>query len=424
MKSLDVYLNNQLVGSLWQEEAGLAFRYAETYLETHSPLPLSRHLPLPFNAPERSFSDLASRAFFENLLPEGEVRTQLARTLGISRGNTFALLKAIGGDCAGAVAVLPQGEVPARRGQRRPISAQELAAELEHLPAHPFLADAEGVRLSLAGAQNKLPVCFDGRDFSIPTGSTPSTHIIKIPIPMLENTVVNEAFCMNLARQLGLNVPKANVTEIDGHRFYLVERYDRQPAPTGGTQRLHQEDFCQALGIPPEQKHEKEGGPGLKDCFELVRSWSSEPLPDAAAMLSWCIFNLLIGNADAHGKNIAFLYAAGAVRLAPFYDLISTAVYERVNNKFAMRLGGEKDPCYLLPHHLERFAADAGIGLRAVKAELRSMSDRIQTLASPLAETYRQQFSQPIIIDRIMHVIAQRVAKARALLNEPGSARP
>lgn len=417
MKNLDVYLNDQLVGSLWQEQTGLAFRYAEAYLQTPSPLPLSRHLPVPLKASERIFSDQESRAFFENLLPEGEVRTQLARTLGISRGNTFALLEAIGGDCAGAVAVLPQGELPARRGEGRPISAQELAAELEHLPAHPFLADAEGVRLSLAGAQNKLPVCFDGRDFSIPTGSTPSTHIIKPPISGLENTVVNEAFCMNLAQRLGLKVPQAGVTEIAGRRFYLVERYDRQMTPYGATLRLHQEDFCQALGIPPEQKNEKEGGPGLKDCFELVRSWSSEPLPDAAAMLSWCIFNLLIGNADAHGKNIAFLYAAGQVRLAPFYDLISAAVSERVNNKFAMRLGGEKDPRYLLPHHLERFAAEAGIGLRAVKAELRSMVERVQTQAAPLAESYRQQFGQPIIIDRIMEVLAQRVAKARALLS-------
>jgi serine/threonine-protein kinase HipA len=417
MKILDVHLNDQLVGSLWQEATGLAFRYAKTYLETPSPLPLSRHLPIPFTAPERIFSDLESRAFFENLLPEGEVRTQLARALGISRGNTFSLLEAVGGDCAGAVSVLSQGEVPARSGERRSISAQELAAELEHLPAHPFLADEEGVRLSLAGAQNKLPVCFDGRDFYIPTGSTPSTHIIKTPIHGLENTVVNEAFCMNLAQQLGLNVPQARVTEIAGRQFYLVERYDRQLAPSRATLRLHQEDFCQALGIPPEQKYEKEGGPGLKDCFELVRNWSSEPLPDAAAMLSWCIFNLLIGNADAHGKNVAFLYTAGEVRLAPFYDLISTAVYERVDNKFAMRLGGEKDPRYLLPHHLERFAAEAGIGLRAVKSELRSMVERIESQAAPLAENYRQQFGPPIILDRLMHVIAQRIAKARTLLS-------
>ncbi|MBN1141457.1 MAG: type II toxin-antitoxin system HipA family toxin [Deltaproteobacteria bacterium] len=416
MQSLTVFLNERRTGLLWQEGDGLAFRYDADYLETSSPLPLSRHLPLPLEEPEKTFSDRETRAFFENLLPEGEVRAQLARALGISRGNTFAFLSAIGGDCAGAVSVMSQDQPLLADGGRRPISDEELAERLDNLPAHPFLADEEGVRLSLAGAQNKLPVCFDGRGFSIPIGRVPSTHILKTSIPNLEDTVVNEAFCMTLARRLGLQAPAAEVVALAGRRYFLVERYDRYSDAAGIQRRLHQEDFCQALGIPPDQKYEKEGGPGLKACFALVREWSSEPLPDAAALLDWTLFNFLIGNADAHGKNIAFLYRPEGVRLAPFYDLISTAVYERVNNKFAMRFGGEKDPRYLLPVHLERFAGEIGVGLRFAKRRLQTLGAEISRQAVALADEYRHNLSNPVIIGRLLDVIDQRTGKARLLL--------
>lgn len=416
MKRLDVYLNNQLIGKLWQDERGLGFRYFNAYLSQAVLLPLSRHLPLPAEGSDHIFTDLECRAFFENLLPEGDVRRQLARALGLSTGNTFALLEAIGGDCAGAVSVLPAGMVPARSGRKRPISKDDLATELENLPIHPLLADEEGVRLSLAGAQNKLPVCFDGENYFIPVAGEPSTHIIKTPIANLENTVVNEAFCMNLARLMGLNVPHVRVADISGRSHYLIERYDRTITAAGSLCRLHQEDFCQALGIPPEQKYEKEGGPSLQACFELVREWSSEPLLDVMAMLRWTLFNLLIGNADAHGKNVAFLYTDAGVRLAPFYDLISTAVYERINNKFAMRLGGEKDPRYLLPHHLGRFAEEVGIGLRVVNAELHDFRNQLLSQAQKLASEYRAKPENKMIINRLLLILEQRAMKADSLL--------
>jgi len=138
------------------------------------------------------FSDAPTRAFFENLLSEGDVRTQLARRLGISKENIFALLSVLGGDCAGAVQLLPAGQDPVDEGNYRLISEATLAAELANLPSHPFLADASKVRLSLAGAQNKLPVYYDGTNFYIPEGDAASTYILKTPIERLENTVVKE----------------------------------------------------------------------------------------------------------------------------------------------------------------------------------------------------------------------------------------
>jgi serine/threonine-protein kinase HipA len=168
--------------------------------------------------------------------------------------------------------------------------------------------------------------------------------------------------------------------------------------------------------MPPELKYEKEGGPGFSTCFEVVREWSSEPLADAAALLRWALFNFLIGNAAAHGKNLSFLYADGDVRLAPFYDLLSTAVYERrVDNKFAMRMGGQKDPRDLSGHHLEKFAAEIRVGLRVVKAQLRELSGRVKAEVPPLAKEYRRNYASPVIIDWLERVVSRRLAMAVAI---------
>ena len=413
MPALDVYLNEALVGELQQGKGELAFRYAPAYLDLPAPLPLSRHLPLGSEA----FADAETRAFFANLLPEGGMREQVARALGLSPGNVFSLLEALGGDCAGAVTVVSPGELPRRQRAYQRLTQLELEARLAELPAHPLLAGEQGVRLSLAGAQNKLPIYFDGSAFHLPQGGAPSSHILKTAILHLEETVLNEAFCMNLAARVGLNVPEATAIRSGDERVYMVDRYDRQVAESGDLLRLHQEDFCQALGIPPELKYEKEGGAGFAACFDLVREWSSEPLADAAALLRWALFNFLIGNADAHGKNLAFLYASGRVRLAPFYDLLSTAVYERrVDNKFAMKMGGQKDPRYLSGHHLEKFATEIRVGLRVVKAQLRELAEKVQSEVSPLAEEYRRNHDSPVIIGWLERVVAQRIAKAKAVI--------
>jgi serine/threonine-protein kinase HipA len=409
--SLNVYWERRLVGELHQEEGRLAFRYDEAYRIAPGALPLSRRLPLG----GEWFDHKATEAFFGNLLPEGGIRRQVARQLGISPENTFSLLEAIGGDCAGAVSVLPSDGHPVETGHYRAISPEDLARELDELPAHPFLVGEEGVRLSLAGAQNKLPVFIEKDAYYIPGRNLPSSHILKTAIVQLEDTVTNEAFCMNLARQVGLPVPDARVVDIAGKRVYLVERYDRNKAADGSTGRLHQEDFCQALGVPPELKYEKEGGPGFADCFALVDAWSVEPVLDSLSLLRWSLFNFLIGNADAHAKNLSFLYQTGGVRLAPFYDLLSTAVYERVNNKFAMKMGGQKDPRYLMGDDLARFATEAGVGLRAVKGELKELCGKVTDEIEPLAESYRATWNNPPIVTDILQVVQQRVRKGRTL---------
>ena len=409
--TLLVYCNRILIGTLERQATRLAFRYDTGYL-TQTGMPLSRHLPLR----HKLFDHEASVAFFANLLPEGDIRRQVARSVGVSAENTFDLLVAIGGDCAGAVSLFPPGVTEVQVGAYHPITKEKLADELTHLPAHPFLAGDEGVRLSLAGAQNKLPIYYDGTDFFIPEGHYPSSHILKTAITQLDGSVANEAFCMTLARYAGLPSPLAEIVDVNGMPVYLVQRYDRVYGADGALERLHQEDFCQALGVPPEMKYEAEGGPGFSECFQLVEQWSDEPIVDSLLLLDWVLFNFLIGNADSHAKNLSWLYAGGAIRLAPFYDLLSTAVYERVNNKFAMKLGGQRDPRYLAPQHLARFAEEIGIGLRTAKNRMKEVIERVDGAIITVGKDDGWEMLSTPIVKSILHVIQQRERKMKSLL--------
>ena len=417
MEILSVYLYKLPVGELHREETKLSFRYFDSYLQLSKAVPLSRHLPLTTPGSSKTYYDADTRAFFENLLPEAGVRERVARSLGLSPENIFGLLQAIGGDCAGAVSVIAQNEEIKPSGGYKKIARAELVDQLARLPAHPFLAGDEGVRLSLAGAQNKLPIYYQDDELAIPLGSAASSHILKTQIPGLENTVINEAFCMDLASRVGLPAPAVTVVEAGEIQVYMVERFDRLRTENSGMLRLHQEDFCQALGVPPALKYEKEGGPGFSDCFSLVRSWSSEPLLDVALLLRWALFNFLIGNADAHAKNISFLYVDGTVRLTPFYDLISTAVYGRqIDNKFAMKMGGQKDPRYLSAGHLQKFAQEVRVGGRAVTSELQKLTVKMEKGIVQLVEEYRSRYDSPVIVGRLQDVVGQRLTKAKFLL--------
>jgi serine/threonine-protein kinase HipA len=409
---LIVYLNTTKAGILERDGRLLTFSYSPDYLDVPGASPISRLLPLGPTV----YGDDVTRAFFSNLLPEGAVLTQVARQVGISKENVFGLLGAIGGDCAGAISVRTSDSSTELTGGYRPISEQELSDELDRLPSHPFLAGEEGVRLSLAGAQNKLPIFFNEGNYFIPGGTSPSSHILKTAMEHLDNTVINETFCMTLAARVGLPVPTAQAVTIGGRLVFMVERYDRIRIAAGDTVRLHQEDFCQALSIPPEMKYEKEGGPGFSNCFELVEDWSSEPLLDAGNLLNWAIYNFIIGNADAHGKNVSFLYSEGLVRLAPFYDLISTAVYKRLDNKFAMRMGGQHDPRYIPQDTLGKFATEIGIDIRIVKTAFIKLMDSIETQAALLFDEHRGTFGDMVILGDIARVIDNRITKGRELV--------
>jgi serine/threonine-protein kinase HipA len=406
---LYIYYGNRLTGTLWlAERQRFVFAYAPEWLKASGSFPLSLSLPLR----GEPYADDAARPFFANLLPEGDLRQLIARRLHISEQNIYGLIEKIGGDCAGAISILPHPQGLAETSGYRELDEEALHKVLTELPKRPFLAGEEGIRLSLAGAQNKLPVYKENDRIHIATGNSPSTHILKPPIPGIEGSVENEAFCMALGRRLGLPVADA-VTRKNRDTILIVTRYDRKRAKDGTVLRVHQEDFCQALGILPEQKYEGEGGPSLSQCFALLKEASIRPAVDRRSLLGWVIFNVLIGNADAHAKNLSLLLADPGPRLAPFYDIISTQVYPHLAAKTAMKIGGENRPDWLQPRHWERLADSIGLKRGYVLTAVQNMASRIVDEAESLVRAFEETGEGWKDLRRILELVIRRSCKMR-----------
>lgn len=410
--NLNVYLLSARVGRLYLDpDRRFVFQYDPSWVSNPNAVPLSLSLPLQV-AP---FEDDRARPFFANLLPESELRRTIARKLGLSEQNDFALLEAVGGECAGAVSLLPEHIEPDGESSYRALNDDALNALIADLPRRPMLAGEQGIRLSLAGAQNKLPVFFDGDQVSLPMGTAPSSHILKPPIAQYPHTVQNEAFCMQLAARMGLPVPAVTLLH-KAETLYLITRYDREWDEQGCIIRLHQEDFCQALGIAPDMKYEKEGGPSLKDCFDLLRAQSIQPVADLRVLLEWVIFNYLIGNADAHAKNISLMITNQGPRLAPFYDLMCTAIYPELTERLAMKVGGEDRPDWIIGRRWEEFAKDVGIGFKLVRQTLLDLSGALEAAAEVQATTFQEQHGRCESVDKILLTIGKRCAKVQGAL--------
>lgn len=257
------------------------------------------------------------------------------------------------------------------------LNQQELIEILKTMHQRPMIVGEDGIRLSLAGAQDKLPVAVIEDKIAIPKNGAPSTHILKPINSDFLSLIENECFCLNLAKKIGLNAVEASIQHANDISYLLVNRYDRVVTPQG-IQRLHQEDFCQAMGISPEMKYQREGGPKISDCFSLIRTASTIPVIDLKELLKGILFNLIIGNNDAHGKNFSLLYQEQQTRLGPFYDIISTVCYLELATKMAMKIGSKYDFNVLLPCHIDQMAEEAGLSPALVRKELLNLIYKIQ----------------------------------------------
>lgn len=410
-RSLDVWLGDYLIGRLDQNGGRLAFAYDAGWLARPNAVALSVSLPLRVEP----FDDQAARPFFAGLLPEQEKRDQVARALGVSARNDFALLDSIGGECAGAVTFVPQGERPVQHPagtDYRKLDDNQLAEILGSLPERPFLAGDKEIRISLAGAQDKLPVLMADGQISLPLHGAPSSHIIKPAIQRIEGSVYNEAFCLALAGAIGLDVVAAEIREAAGRIYLLVARYDRVNGPQG-LSRLHQEDFCQALGVAPELKYESEGGPSLASCFELLRKTANPAALYLPRLLDAVIFNALVGNNDAHGKNFSIVSTAGGTRLSPIYDVLCTAIYPNLTPRMAMKIGGHYVFNDVLPRHWERFANDAGLSAPQTRRRLLGMVDRLPVAAAALRADFEKFGAGLPVVDRIIALVQARCDATR-----------
>lgn len=408
-RELEVRLFAERVGILALIDGRLSFRYAQDWLSRPGAVTLSRSLPLQ----AEPFDDRHTRPFFAGLLPEGQLRRLIAQQFQVSSQNDFALLDHIGGECAGAVTLLEPGQPLSSPGQGDEVQwlcDEEIVAILDELPHRPMLAGKDGLRLSLAGAQDKLPVVSDGTRIGLPRNGTPSSHILKPAIRSLADTVINEGFCLALAEAMQLKPARSQLHSVLGRPFLLVERYDRAVDAQGQRQRLHQEDFCQALGVVPEMKYQNEGGPDLAQCFDLVRRVTRPSAPQVLRLLDFVIFNALIGNHDAHAKNFSLLYAAQSAVLAPLYDVLSTAVYPTLTSRMAMKIGSKYKFSEVQAQHWEQFAEAVGLS----KAQARK---RILALAKSMPSTARELQSDPGrgftchgVVEQIVTLIEQRCA--------------
>ncbi len=321
----------------------LRCRYTETAFDRwpqNTPL-LSCSLPL-------SRGPLRATVFCEGLLAEGRALDAMAARAGVATNDTFGLLARYGRDVAGAIVLVDgrAGQQPRTPGTA-PYEADELAAAVANLDENP-LALEDDSELSLAGVQNKLLLVSDGDGWARPTGGAPSTHILKAPDPRHPGLIEAEHACLRLAAAAEIPVAEARLERIGDQRCLIVSRYDRA-VDSGSTRRIHQEDACQALALDPagqrgRAKYQRGGGPSFRQVASLLDRFADDGIDQMRRLLATLLFNVLVGNADAHGKNISLLHdPLGTTRLAPLYDVVPTVLWPNLRTEAAMAVGGATD---------------------------------------------------------------------------------
>lgn len=329
---------------------------------------------------------LDATAFVAGLLPDSaRHRTLIAEELGIGDDpSDFAFLSRIGRDSAGALMILPEDQGVNRSAAPGVdwLSDAELADHLRSLPRRPLLIDEdEGIVLSLAGVNDKAAVIYRKGGIGLPKNGMPSTHIIKVDIPGLEDSIKTEFFCLELARNVGLRTPRASIEVVEDQTFMLMQRYDRA-VRDNRLERVHQEDFCQALNVMPSKKYERYGGPSWGDCFDLM-SVTANPVAARAALLHEAVFQFLTGNPDAHAKNYSLIYrgSSGSIDLSPIYDLNNAAAFrdsfKRAKPIMAMFIGKERNRDKVTADDWRDFAKDCGISYATVEREIKALASKI-----------------------------------------------
>jgi serine/threonine-protein kinase HipA len=271
-------------------------------------------------------------------------------------------------------------------------------------------------RLSLAGGMEKLGLRQqDGQWFRSRRGS-PTTHILKWPPLGYDDLPYNELFCHTLWRAVDLPVAEAEVLNTLTP-VLVVRRFDRVELPDGGLRLIHQEDFAQATGTHPASKYEADGGPGFANCAALLQEVAAIPARERELLMRWAIANFLIGNEDAHAKNLALLHEPDGTRLAPFYDVVCTQAYRGLRRAMAMSYGGEYRPAYMRTRHWERFAAELGVPMRLLRAEAMGLAETMEGALASVRESLEQQHRQQPIFERVHRAVERQIGRVKAQLS-------
>ena len=404
-KTLDVLVDGQLIGCL-HDKNPLTFTYSENCLIGLLRSPFSGVIPLT----PGDIATPAVLAYFENLLPEGDQRRALEERNHVS--SVFGLLETAGWDTAGSIVLKPTGSIssaPAYIRSSWPQIAQIIAGHG---------APLDGYKASISGAQYKILLSLANNGTPLlPVGASPSTHILKPDIRRVGQTIwasaVNEAIVMRAAGKCGL--PTAHVYYIPSVKSCLVERYDRKTS-ADEVVRINQADLCQLLKMPSDVKYELDGGPGFAACYNKVQSLSAKPVVDCENLLKWLFFNLYVGNNDSHAKNISMLQTSEGDRLAPFYDLMCTAVYPGFSRNFAFNVGGTFKPAEIGATELKHLADSINVSERYMTKLAKSMSERIPPAMTEATLDLHNSFdhSEKTMAERLRYEVSSICKKRSA----------
>jgi serine/threonine-protein kinase HipA len=420
---LVVLLGGKAIGRSHQDARGrLKLVYDQDWREAPDAYPLS--LSMPLTAKEHGSGTVES--FLWGLLPDNEIVLQRwGQRFQVSPRNAFALISHVGEDCAGAVQfVSPERLQAVQSGEQDAVEwldehniAQRLRTLREDHAAWRLPRDTG--QFSLAGAQPKTALLLERDRWGIPSGRTPTTHILKPPTGNFNGHAENEHICLTLARAVGLPTATSQVRRFEDEIAIVVERYDRQRSGNK-ILRVHQEDVCQALGVMPTKKYQNEGGPGVLQVIELLRTHSSASQEDIANFVGAIGFNWLVAGTDAHAKNYSILIAGGQrVRLAPFYDVASVLPYNEIDlhkAKLAMKIG---DECRLLQigsRNWQKFAREVRLDAKELIDRLFGMASKLPDEVSKARTRATKEGLNQVVIDRLAAGLIERAQFCQRLL--------
>ncbi len=399
---LNVFLNARLVGQLVREPSGgVSFAYARDWLEWEHRMPVSLSLPLQ----ENRYSGAPVMAVFDNLLPDSDIiRRRVAERVGAEGVDAFSLLSQIGRDCIGALQFLPDGQEPQPMSELtgEPVDEAQIGAILSDLDLAPLGIRRENdFRISVAGAQEKTALLRKDGQWIEPTGTTPTTHIIKPQIGRLPNgmdlsdSVENEYLCLKLMEAFGLRTANVEMAQFGEKKALVVERFDRRWTSDGRLIRLPQEDCCQALSVVPTQKYQNEGGPGISDIMDLLLG-SDDPNKDRYDFFKANVLFWLMGATDGHGKNFSVsLLPGGRFRMTPLYDVLTVQPtvdarqIERKYFKLAMNFGNSNH--YKVSNIVGRHIVETGVRSGLSRAVVQGLFEELQETSQAIVEaTFNQ----------------------------------
>ena len=434
---LDVYAQGIHAGTVEhdREHRLWTFDYSPSWLQREDRYPLSPALTFTGRSslsPEQHSSIV--RTFFENLLPEGQALDDAARASKLSKAETFGLLAALGHETAGALEVA-DGTLAGNRDKKtlRALPLGELSERIRARPGQPFTVWDGRVRLSIAGYQDKLAVYEDDkRDWLLVDGSSiASTHIVK-PEPIrtaLAGMTSNERLCMHLASLIGLSTPATQLVHVP-EPLLVIQRFDRRRT-TDGVDRLHCIDGCQLLDLPVGMKYERQYGHGndvkhirdganLPALFRMLAEHSPSPAADRLALLRWTIFQVLIGNTDAHAKNLSFFVRAAGIELAPAYDLVCGLEYadKNIEDQLAMAIGDEFSPRSLGAFDWAQFAHNCKLSPRLVARQLRDICSRAHEALPIAAARVIEEGGARDTVNAVTEIVKAQISMVKSLADK------